>query len=108
MKDDTLYIEQIFDAIAKIESFATNTTFDDFVKNQEKQSAVILQLALIGELSKRISEDFKKNIPLPWREIAGFRDKAIHDYFSLDIEQVWKTIEEDIPALKNGLKKRTM
>ncbi len=105
MKDDTLYIEQILDAIGKIESFVADVTFDGFTQNQEKQSAIILQLAMIGELSKRISEDFKKHTPLPWKEIAGFRDRAIHDYFSLDIEQVWKTIEEDIPMLKGTLQK---
>lgn len=103
MKDDTLYIEQILDSITKIETFVKNVGFEDFQQDQEKQSAVILQLAIIGELSKRLSDTFKITVNLPWKEIAGFRDRAIHDYFSLDTKLVWKTIEDDLPVLKESL-----
>lgn len=104
MKDDSLFLEQIIDSIEKIERFTKNVSFEDFKQNQEKQSAVILQLAIIGELSKKISDNFKLKVDLPWKEIAGFRDRAVHDYFSLDIEMVWKTIEDDLPILKEKLK----
>ena len=104
MKDDTLYVEQMLDAAEKIATFPRNVPFAAFEQNQEKQSAVILQLAIIGELSKRLSEKFKGRAALPWREIAGFRDRAVHDYLSLDVDAVWKTVEEDIPALIAALK----
>jgi|SRR3989344_2706396 len=103
MKDDALYVDQIVDAIAKIETFTHGVSRDEFFQNQEKQSAVIMQLAIIGELSKRLSEKFRQRVALPWREIAGFRDRAIHDYFSLDISGVWQTIQDDIPLLRKKL-----
>lgn len=107
MKDDKVYVVQTLDALAKIEAFTDGVTFDAFNENQEKQSAVILQLAIIGEISKRFSDDFKNRVDLPWREIAGFRDMAIHDYLSLDLERVWNTVKDDIPRLKNTLTAHT-
>ena len=64
-----------------------------------------MQLTLIGEVSKKISDDLKKKINLPWKEIAGFRDKAIHDYFDINLDVVWNTIIIDLPPLKEKLQK---
>lgn len=105
MKDDSLYIEQILDATRKISAFTNGVDFPAFEKNQEKSSAVILQLAIIGELSKRLSEEFKSRTALPWKEISGFRNRAIHEYLSLDIDEVWKTIKNDIPELQTKLER---
>lgn len=104
MKDDSVYINQILDAVYKIEKFTSGMSRDDFVQNQMAQSAVIMQLALIGELVKNISTETKGSIDLPWKDIAGFRDKAIHDYFGMDINLVWNTVVSDIPILKKNLK----
>ena len=62
-----------------------------------------MKLAVIGALSKRFSTVFKQRIPLPWKQIAGFRDRAVHDYYQLDLEFVWLTIQDDLPVLKNAL-----
>jgi len=56
-----------------------------------------MQLALIGELAKRVSDATRQQIDLPWKDIAGFRDRAIHDYYNIDLEVVWATILEDLP-----------
>ncbi len=100
MKDDNLYIDQILDSIRKIDLFVKGKTKKKFLAKQETQSAVILQLALIGEVTKKLSLKFKNIHQLPWKEIAGFRDKAIHDYFSMDLDLVWDTVKKDIPPLK--------
>lgn len=105
MKDDSLYVEQMLDATRKIREFTSGVDFTTFEKNQEKSSAVILQLAVIGELSKRLSEEFKSRVPLPWSEIAGFRNRAIHEYLSLDLDEVWGTVQNDIPVLETALEK---
>ncbi len=104
MKGDLLYIEQILDAAHKIRAFTEGVNSEAFEKNTEKSSAVILQLAIIGELSKRLSEEFKARVSLPWKEIAGFRNRAMHEYLSLDLDEVWKTVENDIPELETALK----
>ncbi|TSC84510.1 MAG: hypothetical protein G01um101417_175 [Parcubacteria group bacterium Gr01-1014_17] len=105
MKDDKVYIEQVLDAVRKIEEFTTGFDFVNFSADEKTQSAVILQLAIIGEVAKKISEQEKSQIDLPWKEIIGFRDRAIHDYFGIDIEIVWQTIQVDIPELKMKLMK---
>lgn len=102
-KSDDVYRLQILDAIAKIERFVTGIDKAAFAGTEVVQSAVIMQLAVIGELSKRLSEEYKGRVSLPWKQIAGLRDRAVHDYFQLDLESVWLTIQEDLPLLKNSL-----
>ena len=91
------------DTCAKIERFVAGLDKGAFLSREVVQSAVIMQLAVIGELSKRFSKEFKKRVSLPWKQIAGFRDRAVHDYYQLDLEFVWLTIQDDIPVLKNAL-----
>ena len=68
------------------------------------QDAVIRQIEIIGEATKHLSEELREeNAHIPWQDIAGMRDKLIHGYFGVDIEQVWLTTREDIPALKEGI-----
>ena len=80
-KSDDVYRRQIVDAVAKIERFVAGLDRNAFLASEVVQSAVIMQLAVIGELSKRLSNEFKKRVFLPWKQIAGFRDRAVHDYY---------------------------
>ena len=86
-------------------SFVFGMTKTEFNDDAKTQSAVILQLALIGEVSKKISPETKELVDLPWKEIAGFRDNAIHNYFEVDINLVWNTLIVDLPLLKTELQK---
>jgi uncharacterized protein with HEPN domain len=64
------------------------------------QDAVIRNIEIIGEVSKRVSSDLKATyFDIPWKEMSGMRDKLIHDYMGVDIDVVWKTIKTDIPQL---------
>jgi len=107
MKNDKVYVDQILDSIRKIESFVGGIDKENFSTNFLVQSAVIMQLTLIGEVSKKISDDLKSKINLPWKEIAGFRDKAIHNYFDINLDIVWNTISIDLPPLNGELEKIT-
>ncbi len=102
-KDDNVYIELILDSIRKIETFLEGFDKEKFTNDQKSQSAVILHLILIGENSKKISEETKSKIDLQWKEIAGFRDVAIHDYVNLKLDVVWDTVTKNIPELKTKL-----
>lgn len=104
MKDDNVYIQQMLDGVRKIELFTANINRANFGLDEKTQSAVIMQLMLIGEISKKISVKNKTSIDLPWKDIAGFRDKAVHDYFEVDLDVVWNTIIADVPTLKSRLK----
>lgn len=103
MKTDEVYLAQMRDAVRKTEEFVSGLDKAGFEADLKTQSAVIMQLTLIGELAKKVSDDTKRAIELPWKEIAGFRDHAIHDYFNLDLEVVWQTVIEDIPIVKEAL-----
>lgn len=70
------------------------------------QDAVVRQLEIIGEATKRITKDFRNNNPeIPWADMAGMRDILIHDYIDVDLDIVWKTASESIPKLKTLLEK---
>ncbi|MDP3646395.1 MAG: DUF86 domain-containing protein [bacterium] len=100
MNRDTAYLEYMRDAVRKVEAYTTDMDTDGFLKDGKTQSAVILQLMLIGEMAKKVSEATKASFNVPWKEITGFRDRAIHSYFDVDLGIVWDTVQQDIPALK--------
>ena len=65
--------------------------------------AVIRELETIGEAVKLIDEKTKKKANLPWKDIAGMRDKLIHNYFGVDLDAVWLTVTKDLDALNKAL-----
>jgi len=63
-------------------------------------------MEIIGEATKMLSKEIRERYPeIPWKDMAGMRDKLIHDYLGVDIDAVWDTVEKDLPALKNRLKR---
>ncbi len=105
VKDDLAYVEHILDCIRKIKEFSEGISFREFSSNELVQDAIIRNIEIIGEASKKISSDTKQiYFEVPWKEIAGMRDKLIHDYLGVDVEVVWRTIKEDIPSLEIQIK----
>jgi uncharacterized protein with HEPN domain len=95
------YLEDILDAVMKIEKFISGQSYDDFAHDEKSQFAVIRAFEIIGEASKKIPAHVKKKYSnVPWRVMAGMRDKLVHEYFGVDIDVVWKTATEDIKELK--------
>ena len=104
MDRDEQYKQDILQAIAKIQQSTAGLTYETFLNNADIFDANIRRLEIIGEAVKRLSGNLKDKLPeIPWKEIAGFRDKAIHDYASLNAAIVWETILTDIPQLKAAL-----
>ena len=103
-KDETIYIKHILDAIARIEHYLAGINYDRFNEDTLIQDGVTRQLEVIGDASKRLSDEYKASYEdIPWKDIAGMRDKLIHDYFGTDIGAVWDTAKDDIPSLKSKL-----
>ena len=93
----------ILEAIKRIEAYTKGWTFQRFLKNTEKQDAVVRNLEIIGEAAKILSADFKrKNPEADWKAIAGMRDRLIHQYFGINWEVVWKVAKERLPDLKKA------
>jgi uncharacterized protein with HEPN domain len=104
MKDDAFYLLHINDSIVKIEEHVSGVDYQEFLSRRLVQSAVIRELEIIGEAAKNVSAETKSKHPeIPWRLMSGMRDKLIHDYFGVDLDAVWETVERDLPALKEKL-----
>jgi len=103
--DDILYLRHILDAIERIERYLHNVTREQFEREELLQDGAIRQLEIIGEATRRLSKDLRGRYPeIPWRGMAGMRDKLIHDYLGVDLEMVWITATEDAPVLKEQIK----
>ena len=100
-RDYLLFIEDILDAIRKIEKYVGNLSYEEFSNNSMAIDAVIRNFEVIGEASKNIPKKIKEKYPdIEWKEATGFRNVLIHNYFGIDVEAVWDTLLNNIPLLK--------
>jgi uncharacterized protein with HEPN domain len=98
------YLNDILDSIRLIKEFLVNFEYADFTKDKKTQYAVIRALEVIGEASKNIPKKTRELYPqIPWRSMAGMRDKLIHEYFGVDLEVVWNTATDKILALEDDV-----
>jgi uncharacterized protein with HEPN domain len=95
------YIEDIVDAMDKAMEFVKKISFDKFISDDKTIFAVVRALEIIGEAVKNIPFEFRKKHPeIPWKDLAGIRDKLIHEYFGVKSAVLWKAVKEEIPPLK--------
>ena len=100
-KDPLIFIKHILESIKNIEDFMRNVEKSKFLKDKEKQSAVVRQIEIIGEAVRNLPTSFiKKYSNISWKEIVGTRDKIIHHYFGVDLDIVWDIVKKNLPALK--------
>ncbi len=95
------YLEDILTAIDEINDFTRGYTAATFTDDRKTINAVIRSLEVIGEAARQIPEEVRRQTPgIPWKYMAGMRDKLIHHYFGIDLEIVWKVSREELPALR--------
>ena len=100
MKDDKVFLYSILESIIKIETY-TNSGKDEFMTSGIIQDAVIRNLEIVGEATKRVSQALKEQTPeIPWRQMAGLRDVLIHDYMGISLKIVWNVVQNELPQLK--------
>lgn len=101
MRDYKLYLDDICEAIGKIENYTAGLTFAQFQKNSLVVDGVVRNLEIVGEAVKKIPAVFKNRHPeIEWKKIAGLRDILVHEYFGVDLQVLWDIIKTKLPLLK--------
>jgi len=95
------YVQDIVEALGEVEDFTSGMQFEDFVKDKKTINAVVRSLEVIGEAAKKIPDSLRAEHPgIPWKRMAGMRDKLIHEYFGIDLEIVWEVINNELPPVR--------
>jgi uncharacterized protein with HEPN domain len=106
-KNNKVYLEDIIQAINLIlDDYVSGINFEEFNSDKKTQDAVIRQIAIIGEAMGKLGKDFIEEHPeLPAKEAVSMRNVLVHDYDWVDTEEVWQTLERDLPELKQSIEK---
>jgi len=105
-RDYNVYVDDILESINKIEDYMGELDFEQFSKDTKTIDAIVRNFEIIGEATKHIPAKIKKRYPdVPWKLMAGMRDKLIHEYFGVDKQVLWKTIKEDFVPVKPLIEK---
>lgn len=100
MWNDPALLLDMLQAAQKVLEYASGLDRPRFESSSRDQDAILRQLTILGEAAKGISGEFRSEHPeIPWRRIAGFRDVVVHQYFNVNIEEVWRIVREDVPSL---------
>lgn len=103
-RDDRVYLLHMRDAAIMIATYLAGIDAPTFHTTRLVQDGVIRQLEIIGEAAKQVTDRTRRRAPsIPWRSMAGMRDKLIHQYFGVDLDQVWLTATDDVPFLLDAL-----
>jgi len=100
-KDVKVYLDDILESIKKIKKYVEGLSEEEFYDKDQVQDSVLRRLEIIGEAVSNLPKEFKEeHSGVPWREISGMRNVLIHEYFGVNMERVWKVVEEDLPELE--------
>jgi len=99
-------IEDILESLELISEYTRSMNYKNWKKDRKTIDAVIRNLEVIGEAATHIPDDIQDQYPdVPWYQMKGMRNLLIHEYFGVDLDVLWRTIQDDLPALKEKLLK---
>jgi uncharacterized protein with HEPN domain len=95
------FLQDILEAIGAVERFLAGVNFEEFSQNEEKIFAVEKAMEIIGEAVKNLPDSLRSQYPeIPWKNIAGMRDKLVHEYWGTDVNILWRTAQQRVPELR--------
>jgi len=99
-----LLLDDICEAIDRIELYINGMSFDVFSKDRKSVDAVVRNLEIIGEASNRLPADFKdSHSQIEWHKVVGLRHRIVHEYFGIDLQIVWQILQKDLPSLRQAI-----
>lgn len=105
-RTDADFLTDIQEAISRIKNYTTGITYANFLADTKTQDAVIRNLEIIGEATKNLSGDLRDLYrEVPWKSMAGIRDRLIHDYFGVNLDIVWQVGAEELPGVAESIEK---
>jgi uncharacterized protein with HEPN domain len=106
MRPEKLYLTDIVEAAQFIAKFVQGAGLDEFEQNEMMNSAVLQKLTIIGEAASRLPKEFTNRFPeIPWVDIVGFRNIAVHEYFAIRWDIAWTAATEEVPVLKEQVER---
>ena len=103
-KDNSVWLYDIIESIDLIQKYLADISEEEFSNSLEKQDSVIRRLGIIGEAIKNLGDDFKaQHTDIAWEKAAGMRNALIHEYFDVDLDVAWDTLNKDLPELKKQI-----
>ncbi len=103
-KDPTVFLKHILECISLIEKYTENLSKEEFLANIKVQDATIRRLEIIGEASRNLPDEFRKNYTdIAWKKILAARNILAHNYFGIDLNTIWRIVQNDIQLLKEQI-----
>lgn len=103
-RPNDLLLNDICQAIDRIEQYIENLSFDAFSNDRKSVDAVVRNLEIIGEVANRLPDEFKeKYSEIEWHKVVGLRHRIVHEYFGIDLEIIWQILRKDLPGLKKKI-----
>lgn len=104
-REPKLYLQDIITSITSIEDYIKGLSFEEFSHDKKTVDAVVRNLEIIGEAARNVPKDVRDKYPdIPWERMVSMRNKVLHEYFGVDIEILWQTINEDLLPLEEQIK----
>ena len=104
MRDDRKRLVHILEAIERVERYAARGE-QAFRRDELIQTWMVRNIQVIGEAARALSQSLRDDHPnIPWSSVIGMRHVLVHDYFDIDLDIVWRVIEQDVPALKRNIR----
>ncbi len=99
-RTDREFLSDIQEAIRRIKAYTAGMTYQAFLEDTKTQDAVLRNLEIIGEATKNLSKELRERYPqIPWKAMAGVRDRLIHEYFGVNLDIVWQIVSAELPEV---------